>query len=37
MGAMVSNHAAMENLVSRLSLEAGVRAVSWEILGQEEI
>jgi putative Mg2+ transporter-C (MgtC) family protein len=32
-----NNHAAMEQLVSRLSLEAGVRAVSWEIAGQEEI
>lgn len=32
-----NNHAAMEQLVSRLSLEAGVSAVSWEIVGQEEI
>ncbi|MGA7578456.1 MAG: MgtC/SapB family protein [Desulfobaccales bacterium] len=32
-----NNHAAMEQLVSRLSLEAGVSAVSWEIAGQEEI
>ncbi len=31
-----NNHAAMEQLVSRLSLEAGVSAVSWEIVGQEE-
>ncbi len=32
-----NNHAAMEQLVSRLSLEAGVSAVSREIAGQEEI
>ena len=32
-----NNHPAMEQLVSRLSLEAGVSAVSWEIVGQEEI
>ena len=32
-----NNDAAMEQLVSRLSLEAGVSAVSWEIVGQEEI
>ena len=34
---MGNNHAAMEQLVSRLSLETGVSAVSWEIVGQEEI
>ena len=32
-----NNDAAMEQLVSRLSLVAGVSAVSWEIAGQEEI
>ena len=32
-----TDHTAMEQLVSRLSLEAGVSAVSWEIVTQEEI
>jgi len=32
-----TGHTAMEHLVSRLSLEAGVSAVSWEIVTQEEI
>ena len=32
-----TDHTAMEHLVSRLSLEAGVSAVSWEIVTQEEI
>jgi hypothetical protein len=32
-----TDHTAMEQLVSRLSLEAGVSAVIWEIVTQEEI
>lgn len=31
-----NDQAALEQLVSRLSLEAGVSAVSWEILKSEE-